>query len=316
MGPVLIHIGYHKTASGWLRRRFFVDPRTGLGSIGKRGTRHPVRQLAGARPFEFDVETSRKQFEPLLRNEEEKGLLPVIAFERLSGHPISGGYDSKQIADRLIKTFPEARILVVLREQRAIILSTYNQYIREGGPLPLKTFINPPVTKSLRVPWFDLRHFEYHHLLAYYHELFGADRVLALTYEQFRANPADFVTKIADFAGRPLSEEVLRSLPFGEVANRSPSPTAVELHRRLNKLAWVADVNPSPVFTAKAVRRRVRPLTEALKVSQLGTDRMNEQRHAELHRVIENAVGDRYAASNRITAELTDVDLGSYGWSV
>src|SRR5438876_1982040 len=114
MSPVLLHIGYHKTGSGWLRRKFFVDPQTGFGSIGKAGTRHPVRRLVAARPLEFDPQVARSEFEPLLERVAAQGLLPVVAFERLSGHPFSGGYDSKEIADRLFRTFPEGKGLVVI----------------------------------------------------------------------------------------------------------------------------------------------------------------------------------------------------------
>ena len=32
---VLIHIGYHKTGTNWLQRRFFSDPATGYRSFGE-----------------------------------------------------------------------------------------------------------------------------------------------------------------------------------------------------------------------------------------------------------------------------------------
>jgi hypothetical protein len=35
-----------------------------------------------------------------------------------------------------------------------------------------------------------------------------------------------------------------------------------------------------------------------------------------LHRVAAEIVGDRYVESNRVTAELTGIDLGGYGWQV
>jgi hypothetical protein len=315
MGPILVHIGYHKTGSGWLRRRFFVNAQTGFGSIGKTGTKHPVRRLVAARPLEFDAAAARKEFDPLLERVATQGLVPVVAFERLTGHPFSGGYDSKEIADRLAQTFPEGRVLVVIREQRNMILSTYNQYVREGGTWPLARFLHPPITKSMRIPWFDFRHFEYHHLLSYYRKLFGAESVLALTYEQFRAAPAAFVSEIASFAGRPLHDDILRSLPFSETSNPSPSPAAVELHRRLNRLGWAADVNPTPVFTSKVIVRPLKRLANSLNHSQLGPPRLNARSKEQLRRLVADAVGDRYAGSNRITAELTGIDLAALGWT-
>ena len=140
-------------------------PRSSPATVDKAAPDHPVRQLVGARPFEFDAASSRAAFDPLLSKVEDEGLFPVVSFERFSGNPFSGGYDSKEIANRLAEVFPGARVLVVIREQRSMIVSTYKQYVREGGALPPRKFMLPPASKSMRVPWFDLRHFEYHHLL-------------------------------------------------------------------------------------------------------------------------------------------------------
>src|SRR5207249_4652293 len=92
-GPVLLHVGYHKTGSGWLRRVFFCNPQTGFGWLGKDPGRHPIRRLVAARPLEFDAAAFRGEFEELARPLEEQGLFPVLSFERLTGHPDSGGYD-------------------------------------------------------------------------------------------------------------------------------------------------------------------------------------------------------------------------------
>ena len=63
----------------------------------------------------------------------------MVSFPRLSGHPYSGGYDSRMIADRVAEVFPEARILIVIREQRSMIVSTYKQYVNAGGEARLST---------------------------------------------------------------------------------------------------------------------------------------------------------------------------------
>ena len=311
---ILIHIGYHKTGSGWLRRLFFVNPDTGFGWIGKSKPSHPVRRLVAVPPFEFDAAASRAEFDPLLQRVEDDGLLPVVAFERLVGHPFSAGYDSKEIANRLAETFPEGRVLVVIREQRSMILSTYKQYVRQGGTLSLAKFVQPSPPKSMPLPGFDLRYFEYHHLLSYYRRLFGPDAVLALTYEQFRADPAEFVAAIARFAGRPLSSDVLESLPFATTSNPSPSATALGLRRRLNKLCWASEVNPAPLFTSAAIGRPLRRLAAALEQPELIPRRLSARNEAALRRLVAEVIGDRYAASNRITAEITGIDLAAFGW--
>jgi hypothetical protein len=312
MPPVLLHIGYHKTGSRWLRFLFFGNPQTGFGWVDKTGPDHPVRRLVGARPFEFDAASCRREFEPLLRRIEDESLFPVVSFERFSGNPFSGGYDSKEIANRLAEVFPEARVLVVLREQRSMIVSTYKQYVREGGALPPRRFMQPPASRSMRVPWFDLRHFEYHHLLSYYRRLFGPDAVLALTYEQFVADPSAFVDEIGRFAGRPLSSEVLASLPFEAKTNPGPPATTIAARRLLNGLGVCSDLNPAPLFPSPAVGR----LGKRIDRARLAPRRVVEREEAKLRQVVADTVGDRYVESNRRTAELTGADLAAYGWMV
>jgi hypothetical protein len=308
--PILLHIGYHKTGSRWLRFLFFGNPDTGFGWVDKSGPDHPVRRLVGARPLEFDAEASRAEFEPLLRRIVDAGLSPVVSFERFSGNPFSGGYDSKEIADRLAQVFPDARVLAVVREQRSMILSTYKQYVREGGALPVTKFMLPPTSRSMRVPWFDLRHFEYHHLLAYYGRLFGPERVLALPYEQFVADPRSFVEQIARFAGRPLDEAKLGSLPFDSKTNPGPPATAIAVRRWLNGLGVRSDLNPAPPLASPAFWR----LGKRIDRLGLAPHRTVAAEEEKLRRAIAETVGDRYVESNRRTSGLIGVDLGAYGW--
>jgi hypothetical protein len=309
---VLLHIGYHKTGSRWLRALFFSDPRTGLGWIDKSGNEHPVRRLVAARPLEFDPEATRAEIEPLLQKIVDDGLSPVVSFERFSGNPFSGGYDSKEIADRLVQVFPDARVLVVVREQRSMIVSTYKQYVREGGALPPSKFMLPPTSRSLRVPWFDLRHFEYHHLLAYYRRLFGDDAVLALPYEQFVADPRSFAEQIASFAGRPLSEETLAALPFDRRTNPGPPATAIAARRVLNGIGVMSDLNPAPPLASPVFWR----LGKRIDRMSLAPGQAVDRKEANLRRTVAEIVGDRYVDSNRRTAELLGVDLGAYGWMI
>src|SRR5687768_14246983 len=121
---VLIHIGYHKTGSTWLQRHLF---NTGTG-FSTPVNKHVARQkIVEPNALDYDVETTRMFFESAFEVAIEHGQVPVISCERICGSPHGGGYDSKEIADRLFETFPKAKILIVIRQQQAMILSTYNQ---------------------------------------------------------------------------------------------------------------------------------------------------------------------------------------------
>ena len=308
MGRLLIHIGYHKTGSGWLREEFFRLRASGFQRIPKSAD-HPIRLLAAARPFAFDAEASRAAFEPYLRQAEERGLFPVISFERLSGHPFSGGHDAKEIAVRLHAALPDALVLVVIREQQSVIASTYKQFVRHGGALAVRQFLEPKRNPSLQVPLFHLDHFEYHHLIGYYQQLFGPERVGVLAFDHFAADPCAFVAEISRFSGVRADPALMQKLRTQRNANPAPQAAGVAIARRINHLGVRAEVNPAPLFDL--------PRLERLKARRLRVPRrLNDRLERRLRETIAEIVGDHYRESNRITSELTGIDLAGFGWRV
>ena len=309
----LVHIGYHKTGTNWLQDEVFGNPETGYGWLGKRPLTHPVHRLVRDRPLEFDADALRAEFAPLVRKAEDAGLVPVVSFPRLSGHAFSGGYDSRELADRVHAVFPDAGILIVIREQRSTIVSTYKQYVPAGGVSTIESFLSPD-PESRRVPRFDFGHFAYDRLIRYYHSLFGRDSVRVLPYEQFVRDPRGFVAAIGDFGGRPVPGNVLDRLPYRKRSNRAQSALAVELSRPLNLFGKRSDLNPEPIVESKLVfslAKQIRRLDPS-KVPVLHERAARSE--AELRRIVEERVGERYVESNRATAELTGLDLSSYGW--
>jgi sulfotransferase family protein len=313
---VLVHIGYHKTGSNWLQHMLFEDPATGYAWLGHETRDHPVRRVIHDRPLEFDAEDVRSELLALAHDAESRGLHPVVSLERLSGHPFSGGHDSRQIADRLHAVAPDGRVLIVIREQRSMILATYKQYVKAGGTGTVSQFLEPATTRSLRASLFDFRHFEYDHLIGYYRSLFGADGVLVLPFEQLARDGRAFVERIADFAGRPIPSDVLERLPYTTRSNPSPSALTIAGLRRVNRFTPRTELDPAPV----AEWRRAEKLAQRLKKTDLlnrrPTRRLAERAEESLRRTIWESVGERYTESNRQTAGLTGLDLAAYGWPV
>jgi hypothetical protein len=309
---VLIHIGYHKTGTNWLQRRFFSDPATGYRWLGKRPGTHPVRRFVKDGPFEFDPGSVRAALEPMIAEAERDRLLPVISLERLSGSLVSGGHDSERIADRLHEVFPDGRILVVVREQRSLVLTTYKGYVLQGGAAPLAQFLDPPRSRGRRVPWFDDGYLEYDRLVGYYRSLFGDEQVLALPFDQFVENGRAYVVRIADFAGRPVPPEVLDRLPYGHREKvRTTSAGTLAVVRRINHFTPRTDVNPTPLLESRLARR----LADGL-IDRDWLRSRSATAEERLRREVDEWAGARFAESNRRLAELTGADLGSYGWVV
>lgn len=286
-----------------------------MHALGKSKIDAPSREIVRIRPLEFDASAVRVTFEPALHRIRDRGLLPVVSNERLSGHPSSGGYDSKEIADRLAAVFPEGKVLIVIREQRSIILSIYKQYVLAGGPSPFEQFVNAPADPAHRVPGFDFRFYEYHHLIRHYLDRFGSDAVGVLAYEAFVQDPTTFVRAIGDFAGRSIGDGLLASLPFGSRLKATPCASVIAVTRWSNRLARRTQYNPSPFIDSPWLSGRLRAFARR-RVKRIVPRRIADQTESGLRRAVTEAVGDRYSESNRITAEITGLDLGGYGWGL
>ncbi|MCA9926571.1 MAG: sulfotransferase, partial [Anaerolineales bacterium] len=128
-------------------------------------------------------------------NQPAKPTRTVISQETLSGRgdgsPI---WDPHRIAKRLYMTFPNAKILIVIRNQFDYILSLYAfRVVRRGLEYrSLDEFLTLK-QDQLRVK------LQYDRLIGDYVRLFGKDRILVLPYEAMAADAAAFVQNVLDF---------------------------------------------------------------------------------------------------------------------
>src|SRR5688500_1563261 len=107
MSAVLIHVGYPKAGSSWLQAHVFAEGVVGLVPV-TRGALAISRRLIYPHPLGFDVEHCRSLFAESIEEINGRGEVPVVTGERLSGAPHAGGYDSKEIANRLRCVFPDS----------------------------------------------------------------------------------------------------------------------------------------------------------------------------------------------------------------
>ncbi|MGH9246590.1 MAG: hypothetical protein ACRD29_20225 [Acidimicrobiales bacterium] len=303
MSPPLLHVGYAKAASTWLQRFLFDNGAAGFGAVDRRII---LERLIHPHPFDFDARKALEELRPHLGEASARGAVPVVSAETLCGNAHSGGRDAKELAGRLHTLFPDSPVLIVIREQRAMIASTYKQFVRVGGACPPAWYLQPPPDR--RVPGFDFDHFAYHRLIAHYRELFGGELVLVLPFEEFRIAPDEFARKVIEAAGGALRDE----LPFSTRVKGALSPYAVAVRSRLNLVDRPTSVNPRPV----SIPPLGVGLRAALRLDRLVPDAVQMRLDRRLRGTVERLVGDRYCESNRITAELTGLDLASYGYAM
>lgn len=310
---VLIHVGLHKTGTTWLQKRFFSHPSLGFRLPLHRG-RHVKAALVKTHALDFDPDEAAARLHPPLREAAGEGAIPVISEERLSGNPHAGAYDVVELADRLGAVFPDGRVLLVIREQRAMIRSTYLQYVRIGGPNDLDEYLHWWRDGQIRYPRFDLAVFRYDRLVELYRSVFGADRVLVLPFERFVESPVDYLAEICAFAGIDPSRETLEALPVDERVHGGIHPALLGLRRRLNPLAVKDTLNPWVLVPHP--RARLWYLRAFGRLDRVLPRRLGRRAERRLRERIEDRVGTYYDASNRRTSELIGVDLERYGYRV
>ena len=204
----IFHIGYQKTGSSWLQRVYFPQHReiALIANCSRPWEVDLISYLVVTSDRDFDPEHARrllsKEIETMGGNLSDKKVL-LISAERLSGHSAMGGFDAVSIAHKIRKSFPDAKIVCMVRNQIEMIPSIYKQIIGEGYPGSIKDFMNQ---KRWRSVGFDLSQFEYHKLMSLYRELMGKEKVCVLQYELMRNDMRVFLGHLCGFMGIEVAE--------------------------------------------------------------------------------------------------------------
>lgn len=221
MNSPIVHIGYHKTATSWFQKSLYPRVRNAVYL-----NRRLIREVfLNTTAFSFDPDNARERLHVDRR--------PIICEEDLCGHYDNGGLLeslSKDTAYRIHSVYPDAHIVIFIRNQLDMILSTYLQYIRGGGTRSLQRFLFPYSRGSLyrrrwyKKPMLTLDHFDYQHLIHHYRSIFGSSNVHVFCYEDFAADPRTFAN---DFAMRFDLDVPLEQLSY---ARRNESLGIISLH--------------------------------------------------------------------------------------
>jgi hypothetical protein len=307
--PLLVHIGLHKTASSWLQKHFFNDPTRGF-SEEIVPSRHELMARFGTPDLlAFNPAETAAHYAPAIEAARNAGLTAVISHERLSGHPSSGAHDRRLIAERLHASFPEARVLIVIREQCELIRSMYNQHVKAGGSETLEQYVRRPENRRTKRPAFSLDVYEFDRLIAFYRQLFGAGRVLVLPQEMLARKPQEFADQIARFCGQ-------QPVPVGKIkrSNTRRPQLMRAAQRLLNMLFFDNDLSPGALVHVPRFARR---FSKFRYYFERISPRFVERRLSDGQiRRIRELVSDYYAASNRRTQELTGLPLKEFGYIV
>lgn len=241
----LIHIGLPKTGSTYLQRWFAKHPQMAFregGIAGFGGVDEIARDAASPGPARVRVTSSELLGVAYSRS----GLGPDYALDGSVDHD-----GQARACAMLASLFPTAYVLLVTRGFRALLLSSYSEYVRQGGPCDFSEQL-PPVDDRQKNVW------NYDALVALYRRAFG-DRLIVLPYELLRDSPERFLREIESGLG------VDSFPPLEEKLNAALSPAELRWYPRLSRL-----VRRLPV--GDRLRRRI----FALYVSRIGGRRLGQ----------------------------------------
>lgn len=241
------HIGYHKTATSWLQQVVFrqhpqIQP---IANSAQPWDDPLVASLVAVSDRTYSAQQCRSVLRVRLHAlglDGHDGVLMVSA-ERLSGHPLSGGYDSLRIAERISAAFPEATIVCVIRNQPDMLDSVYRTMVRGGY---LGGFDSLFESRPWRGTGFDLGFLEYDHLVERYQQLFGVERLCVLPYELLAQNRPQFLQRLC--RGLGVHDVTLPADVATRVVNPSLAAGTLPARRLLNRLRST-EYNPFPLLT-------------------------------------------------------------------
>ena len=189
-----IHIGFHKCASTFLQEQVF--PRLPVNYVHlssyDREDLDYLEHSPAYDPLEF-----RRRIQNLIGQSEQNASrdMTLLSQEELSGH-LHGHVrvDREKIALRLHETFPQARILMIIRNPFEYMKSLYSYSVnRDFERRSFHDFIDEEGPRGL----FDK--LSYIDLIRLYSSLFGTRRVLVLPVELLKSAPSAFLAKITEF---------------------------------------------------------------------------------------------------------------------
>lgn len=216
MSGHLIHVGFPKTGSTFLRRWFREHPQLTYleGGIAGFGNVYEIARAAVA--SQMDVRYRVTSSESFTAPHRDTG-------RDHQGHDnaIDPALSQENVCGLLAQLFPNASVLIVTRGFRSMIFSSFSQYVRSGASVTLEKFVTHPLIER---PW------DYDRIIGLYRSAFGTEKVLVMPYELLRDDVDRFVRALEERLG--LAHH---AATYGRM-NPALSPAEMYWYPRVNRL--------------------------------------------------------------------------------
>ena len=298
---LLLHPGFHKTATSWLQTTVFAEQRLFRSLMGHEAISD---LLVAPHDFDFDAGAAKATIERL-REGARPGVVDVISSEILSGNVLMGSRDCAALAHRLAATCQPAKVLLTVRAQLPIMKSIYLQYIKRGGRLEIAEYL--AFKPEPGYFWFDPGSLEFDRLACAYSERFGAENVLVLPQELLSRDRARYLRLLCGFVGFAESEAE-RALAQVSARGISPPVSGIPILRIANVLRQ-NPLNPGSPNRMTSVGNIIQSVGYRWTLGEARADKRIKQ-------AITATLAGRYGASNRALQQFAPVDLAALGYEM
>lgn len=307
--PILVHIGLHKTGTSALQKHLY-KPKYGFLQHPNRNWVLPIFvDKASTRTLTHREQITVKNF---IDNAVNKNLYPVISHERLSGYPLSGGYDRLSIWRRIRSLDAQVKILVTTREQKSWLYSAWKQMNVDGGSISLKKFMKPGPAPAARMPLPRLDYLDYASEIKTLYQIFGKKNVCVLPQEMLHREAGKFNSHILKF----LNMEETQPAETMERVNEGKKLSSLSMLRLMHRVMFDTPIAPNGLFYRNKGKFGTKLYKHmynlALSLPEFPFSKKMDQKNREF---IGSVVGDYYDKSNTETVQMTGLDLESLGYS-
>jgi len=309
-----IHIGYPKNASTTLQTDIFpsIEKACYLGRLygSKKGfittdVQEAMHSVAMSDSVDFSQGNVREKIQKSIQTFAGESDKLIVSWEAFSNNVTDRGL----MAERLKELFPDARILVVIRNQMDALRSMYAFLVRERGGNINVSYGRPSVRSFERwitdqeafLPRSFLLTLRYNEFISHYWKLFGKDKVTVLLFEELVHSPDKFFDKLARyFDVENIDYARTSSAPK---RNKSPSGKALSYYRLRSRLPNVELSKYLPAIVSQQWHKFLSS---------------SSGKHAapELPLAMQERVMNMYREGNRKLQQDLQINLADYGFEV
>ena len=246
---VYIHLGLHKTASTFFQKKVYpIYKEFNYLHLRDKNTLAEFNQyVLRENDLFFSKEIAKNLFYKNTNTKQFASNRITLCEEQFSGFPLFDAYNRKSIFDRLNSIFPNAKYILVLRNQRDFILSMYGEYLKKGGQETLSDFLS--VNKT-HLNFSKGSYLQYYSYYKYIISKVGKDNIEIFYYEDMKSDPRAFFNTLQNYFN--LSFDIKFDL-IKQKENVSFSTKEYEVERFFNRFCK-SPYSPNHFFKRKSFK--------------------------------------------------------------